>query len=144
FVRLSQCVLDQLLPILTLQFETNCFGNVLYAMDDVDNLAVFIENRRVHRAPITLFKAPALGRWAADVVFLDRHRVCHAGFEDTGQRCPEVADAISRLIVWVVGKYLEKSSTQDVASDRHRCSKVSIADSGDSEVRQQNKKQSWR
>jgi hypothetical protein len=120
-----------------LALQPNEFGDVLHAVDDVDNLIVRPEHGRVHGAPVPLLELAPLRFRLSNVVLLNGHGVGPLSREHPVERVAKVLGARCVRIVGVVRKDIEEMPAENVRAPRHRGGGVGVAHGHDREIRGQ-------
>ena len=114
--------------------QAHDLGDVVDAVDDVGELPVGREDRRVDRAPEPDLEGATFGLGAADVVLLHRHRVGNAIPPHPLQRRPQVPLAGRPGVIRVVGEDLEQPPAHDARPDGHGVAQVGVAHGHDHQV----------
>ncbi len=109
-------------------------GDIFDLMDDVNDVALGVEDGGVDGLPIADFEG-ALGLGCLDVVTLDGHGVGGAACQDALEGGAEVSYAVGGWIAGVVGEDVEKFAADDGLALRGGGSEVGIRDCNNCEVR---------
>src|SRR5260370_17251531 len=96
-------------------------------MDDVADLAVSVEDRRVEGTPEALLEAAALGLGPADVVLLNRHGVGGAGGAHGVERGAQVAHSVGGRVVGVVGEDVKQPAPAALLPPSHRAAPITFS-----------------
>ncbi len=106
------------LAIATLQFLTLLTGayqagDILDTVDDVSHLSVSRKHWHILRAPV-LFRERAIR--TGDIVLLHSHGIGLACGKNPVQRGTQIASAGGLRVIGIVGKYLEQTLSERIAS----------------------------
>lgn len=107
--------------------------DILDPMQDVGELPLSVEHRRVDRAPVALLEVVGVSQ--TNIVFLYRHCIGHSMFEHAFEGGREVGGAMGLGIVRVVRKDFEDVLADDRIALSHGCPEVGIVDRGDDQLR---------
>ncbi|MGX1362138.1 hypothetical protein AB7M46_007195 [Bradyrhizobium elkanii] len=124
----------QLVLLGTALLQLNEAGDVFDPMDDVAELPVRPQHRRIARAPVAFLEAAALRLGLADIVFLHRHGVGAAELDHALERGAQVPHAVGGRIVRIVGKHLEQPAPEDRGALGLGGAQIGVAHCHDAEV----------
>jgi hypothetical protein len=93
--------------------------DVFHGVDDEYDVARRIQHRRIERFPVSDFEFAVDRAVLRYIVFLDRHRVGPPVLQHAHQRGAQVRDAGRAGIRGIIGKDLEKISSQNLFARRH-------------------------
>ena len=143
FSRARSQSLDDLVLLAPLLLEADELRDVLDAVDEIGDIAVRSQDRRIDRAPIPLFKSAALGFGPANVVLLHGHGVRHSMCQHPLQGGFQVSDSRCGRIIRIIGKDLKQPAAEDFLALGHRGLQVRSADRHDRQGGRQDEIQPW-
>jgi hypothetical protein len=82
--------------------------------------------------PKSFFKSPTF--WAADIVFLHRHRIGHSILQHPFKRRPQIADASSGRIVPIIGEHIKELASHNYLPARLGGLQVGVARGHDGQI----------